>query len=218
MTFDGVHCGPKHVICSACYILSDERSGCYIECMDLCNKRREDAIERMADHILSHGLRAATLRPLAAAAGTSDRMLLYYFTDKDELLAATLHRIAERMLTQFDEAVPGEPRAFRILLAEVQAILSSDNIKPFMHLWLDLASGAARGIQPHLHVAGEIADGFLAWVTSRLKVEAHGNPATSAALFMACIEGMSLLEAVGRPSIADFASTELNARLPLLDE
>lgn len=186
--------------------------------MDLRNKRREDAIERMADHVLSQGLRAATLRPLAAAAGTSDRMLLYYFTDKDELLTATLHRIAERMLTQFDKAVPGEPRAFRILLTEVRAILTSDNIKPFMHLWLDLASGAARGLQPHLHVAGEIADGFLAWVTSRLMVEARGNQATSAALFMACIEGMSILEAIGRPSIADSASAELNVPLGLLDE
>ena len=47
--------------------------------------RREDAIERMTDHILLKGLAGATLRPLAAAAGTSDRMLLYYFADRDEI-------------------------------------------------------------------------------------------------------------------------------------
>ena len=181
--------------------------------MDLRHQRREDAIERMADYVLSQGLSAATLRPRAAAAGTSDRMLLYYFTDKDELLTATVHRVAERMLTQFDQAIPGRPRAFRTLLTEVRAILTADNMKPFMQLWLDLASGAARGLQPHLHVAGEIADGFLAWVTSRLKVEAQGDHAKSAALFVACIEGMYLLEAVGRPGIADAA--ELNASLLL---
>ena len=54
--------------------------------MNIRNDRREAAIERMADHVLSEGLAAGTLRPLAAAAGTSDRMLLYYFADKDELL------------------------------------------------------------------------------------------------------------------------------------
>ena len=54
--------------------------------MNFRNERREAAIERMADYVLSEGLGAATLRPLAAAAGTSDRMLLYYFADKDELL------------------------------------------------------------------------------------------------------------------------------------
>ena len=62
--------------------------------MNTRDERREAAIERMADHVLAEGLAAATLRPLAAAAGTSDRMLLYYFADKDELLTATLARIS----------------------------------------------------------------------------------------------------------------------------
>ena len=74
--------------------------------MNIRAKRRDDAVEHMADHLLSEGLSAATLRPLAAAAGTSDRMLLYYFADKEEILSATLRRVAERMLLQLDEAIP----------------------------------------------------------------------------------------------------------------
>ncbi len=121
----------------------------------------------MADHILLEGLGAATLRPLAAAAGTSDRMLLYYFADKDELLTATLARIAARMTAELDDAIPiGPLRSFPELLEEVWTALSSESLKPFMHVWLDLAAGAARGLQPHLDLAGEIAEGFLAWVTS----------------------------------------------------
>ena len=182
--------------------------------MDIRSKRREDAIERMADHLLAEGLGAATLRPLAAAAGTSDRMLLYYFDDKDELLSATLHRVAERMLAQLDQAIPpGKLRTFRILLGEVRTVLALDSLKPFMHLWLDLASGAARGLQPHLKIAGEIADGFLAWVTSRLRLQARRDQTTSSALFLACIEGMHVLEAIGRPSIADSAASELTNHL-----
>jgi AcrR family transcriptional regulator len=175
-------------------------------------ERRDAAVELMADHLLSEGLSAATLRPLAAAAGTSDRMLLYYFADKDEILSVTLHRLAERMLAQLDEAVPvGKPRPFRILLEEVGVVVASDGIKPFMHLWLDLASGASRGLQPHLYIAGQIADKFLAWVTSRLKVKAHENLAASAALFLTFLEGMHLLDAIGRPSIAESAATALTA-------
>ena len=181
--------------------------------MAIREKRRNDAIERMADYLLSEGLGAATLRPLAAAAGTSDRMLLYYFTDRNELLAATLHRIAERMLALLDEAVPlGKPRSLRILLAEVRAALGSDSIKPFMDLWLDLAAGAARCLEPHRHIAGEITDGFLAWIASRLQLEAHGDQATSAALFMALVEGLHILEATGRHSIAESAVSEINAK------
>ncbi len=182
--------------------------------MDVHSNRRDDIVERMADHLLLNGLGAGTLRRLAASAGTSDRMLLYYFNDKDDLLSATLHRVAERMLTQLDKAVPaGKPRPFRILLAEVRSVLTSDSIRPFMHLWLDLASGAARGLQPHLHVSGEIADGFLVWVTSRLKVEARRDLSASAAQFLAYIEGLHVLEAVGRLSIADSAAAELTTHL-----
>jgi AcrR family transcriptional regulator len=178
--------------------------------MSIRDERREAAIERMADHLLSEGLGAATLRPLAAAAGTSDRMLLYYFADKDELLSATLWRLAARMTAQLDEAVPiGPLRSFPVLLEDVWAALASRGLKRFMHLWLDLAAGAARGLQPHHNIAGAIADGFLAWVSSRLKVSRGAELASSAALFLASVEGMVFLEAAGRRSISDAAVTEL---------
>ena len=125
--------------------------------MTIRDDRREAAIERMADHVLSEGLGAATLRPLAAAAGTSDRMLLYYFADKDDLLTATLARIAARMTAQLDGAIPDGPRRpFAVLLEQVWAAMASKRLQPFMPLWLELASGAARGLQTHRDVAGEI--------------------------------------------------------------
>jgi AcrR family transcriptional regulator len=177
--------------------------------MNVRSDRRQAAIDRMADYILLEGLGAATLRPLANAAGTSDRMLLYYFADKDELLAATLGGIAARMTAQLDNAIPiGRLRSFPVLLEEVWAALSSEHLKPFMHVWLDLAAGAAGGLQPHLDIAGEIADGFLAWVASRLEGKSDTAPPLSAELFLAAIEGMYLLRAIGRLAIADKAMTE----------
>jgi AcrR family transcriptional regulator len=180
--------------------------------MTIRSDRREAAIERMADHVLAKGLAAATLRPLAAAAGASDRMLLYYFADKDDLLTATLARIAARMIAQLDGAIPvGPRRPFAVLLEQVWAAMASKSLRPFMPLWLELASGAARGLQPHRDVAGEIADGFLAWVAIRLRPEGGGDPL--APLFLASIEGMYLLKAIGRSAIADSAVIELASRV-----
>jgi AcrR family transcriptional regulator len=181
--------------------------------MNVRNDRREATIERMADHVLAEGLGAATLRPLAAAAGTSDRMLLYYFADKEELLTATLNRIAARMMAQLDGAIPVEPlKPFSALLEQVWAAMASDNLQPFMPLWLDLASGAARGLHPHRAIAGEIADGFLAWVTARLQPESDGEPSLLAPLFLSSIEGMYLLKAIGRSALANSALVELASR------
>ncbi len=182
--------------------------------MTVRNDRREAAIERMADHVLAEGLGAATLRSLAAAAGTSDRMLLYYFADKDELLTATLDRVAARMVVALDEVIPALPRrCFGTLLNQAWTALASDRLQPFMPLWLDLAAGAARGLQPHREIAGRIADGFLSWVTIRLLPE-EGGPSQMAPLFLAVIEGSYLLSAFGRGSIADAAIDQVPLRRP----
>jgi AcrR family transcriptional regulator len=179
--------------------------------MKIRTDRREAAIDRMADHILSEGLAGATLRPLAAAAGTSDRMLLYYFADKDELLTVVLDRIAARLLRELEDAIPmGPPLPFAVLLEQVWAVLGSERLKPYMKVWLDLASGAARDLQPHRNVAGAISDGYLAWVASRLEPASEGAPPLSAALFLAAIEGMYLLTAIGRPALAAAAMIELS--------
>ena len=51
----------------------------------------------MADFVLANGLGAASLRPLAASAGISDRMLLYYFKDKPAVMAAILQCLVDRL-------------------------------------------------------------------------------------------------------------------------
>ena len=170
------------------------------------NDRRETFIDRMANHVLSQGLAGATLRPLAAAAGTSDRMLLYYFTDKDELLTAVLERVAARLLSELDAAVAVGPRPFDVLLTEVWAILGAERLQAYMRVWLDLASGAARHLQPHRAVAGTIADGYVAWAAARLD-----GPNPEAARFITTVQGMYLLAAIGRPTLAETAVSGVSA-------
>ena len=77
--------------------------------------KRSDLIDKLADHILAEGLLNASLRPLAKAVGTSDRMLLYYFKDKDELIEAVLNRIAARITVILEQSSPPEPLPLEVL-------------------------------------------------------------------------------------------------------
>ena len=112
--------------------------------------RRKAAIVAMADHLLATGLKGASLRPMAVAAGTSDRMLLYYFADKEELLAATLAEIAGRMVPVLGASVGPAPQPPERLLAEIVAAVGGSALQPFMQLWLELAArgGARRAALP----------------------------------------------------------------------
>ncbi len=55
--------------------------------------KRAEIIAKLAVHFLSSGLDDTGLRRLAEVAGTSDRMLLYYFENKDELVLCVLDHI-----------------------------------------------------------------------------------------------------------------------------
>jgi AcrR family transcriptional regulator len=168
--------------------------------------RRRAALERMADHLLREGLAGASLRSLAAAAGTSDRMLLYYFADKDEILAETLARLAGRLAAVLDAAAPAGGRlSYPDLLSEVWATLRSPEVEPYFRVWFELVAGARDGGGVLRPVARRIAEGYVDWIADRL-LAADGSPARAqAALLFATVEGAALLAAVGRADDADAA-------------
>ena len=60
----------------------------------------------LALHLLNTGLSRTSLRQLAGAAGISDRMLLYYYADKAEALAAAMAAVAAGIAEQLAAAVP----------------------------------------------------------------------------------------------------------------
>ena len=55
--------------------------------------RRDDLLDAVTDHVLEHGLIDLTLRPVAAAVGTSDRMLIYHFGSREGLLGAVVEAV-----------------------------------------------------------------------------------------------------------------------------
>jgi AcrR family transcriptional regulator len=58
--------------------------------------RRDELLDAVTDHVLAHGLIGLTLRPVAAAIGTSDRMLIYHFGSRDALVSGVVMRSSER--------------------------------------------------------------------------------------------------------------------------
>ncbi len=176
--------------------------------MSIREERRAAALVSMGEHLLREGLAGASLRALAQAAGTSDRMLLYYFADKDEILTATLEHVAAQLAGLLDAAGSGAVRRpYPVLLAECATAFHRPDFQPFMWLWLEIAAAAARGQEPHRAIAGRIADGFLAWGEARLEEPDPAQRAAQAALLLATVDGLALLQAVGRAGAAAEALT-----------
>lgn len=98
---------------------------------------RDDLLGRVMAHVADHGLADQSLRELAAAIGTSHRMLLYHFGSREGLVAA----VVEAMEAQQREALTtlaagaGSPRA----LIEAQwAQLTQPEVLPFVRLFFEV--------------------------------------------------------------------------------
>lgn len=65
--------------------------------------RKQELVEATIGYLVEHGLADLSLRPLAAAAGTSARLLIYHFGSKERLLAEVLDTLQNRLRESFAE-------------------------------------------------------------------------------------------------------------------
>lgn len=52
--------------------------------------KRDELLNRVVDHLATHGLADLSLSPMAEQLGTSKRMLIYYFGSRDNLIATAI--------------------------------------------------------------------------------------------------------------------------------
>ena len=115
--------------------------------------RRHQIVVAATDFVLEHGLIGLSLRPLAAALGTSDRMLLYHFTSKDDLVAAVLRESNDRSIAQIRAlAARGSVRE------EVLALWSAMNepdLDRCQRVYVEAAALGLLGQEPYASVVRE---------------------------------------------------------------
>lgn len=164
---------------------------------------RETLLPLLATHVLEHGLAGLSLRPLAKAAGTSDRMLLYHFGSKDRLVAELLEHLAHMFAEALDSAFPaGRCASRRVCYEQVMAVTGRPEFQPFFHLWWDIVAGCARGEEAYLASAGNIMELLREWVENHLP-ESDPDPFMGSRIVITLIEGSQMLEVVGKNSFIE---------------
>jgi AcrR family transcriptional regulator len=153
---------------------------------------------------MEHGIKESSIRPLAAAAGISDRMLLYYFENKEEVMTAALNLIAARMISLLESA-RSEPMPFQTLMPHLAGMLKDRQIRPYLRLWMELAALSASGQESYGQVARQIGEFFYAWLVTELQVEREESRASIAALAFVTIEGFVFIDAIGGDAIVQEA-------------
>jgi len=99
--------------------------------------RKEELLERAYEYALEHGLADMSLRPLAAAIGSSPRVLLFLFGSKDGLVSELLARARKDELAFLAEATAGQPADLAAAVAATWQWLAADQVRPLLTLWTE---------------------------------------------------------------------------------
>ena len=108
--------------------------------------RRRELLELAYAYVLEHGVSDLSLRPLAAAVGSSPRVLLFLFGSKAELVQALLARAREdelELLSRVRATSDAEGGDLLAVAAELWSWLSAEERRGLLTLWVE---GYARSL------------------------------------------------------------------------
>lgn len=101
-----------------------------------------------ADYALEHGL-PDRLEPLAAAAGASNRMLIYHFGTRNGLLLQVLREARQRQVQAWSELLrPRLDEPYRQTLQQAWNVMSGPQGQPYLRVFSPLHDAAGEPLWP----------------------------------------------------------------------
>jgi AcrR family transcriptional regulator len=152
-------------------------------------RKREEMVQRVAAHLVNEGFSNSGVRALARAAGTSDRMLMYYFATKDELVAEALTLLAAELVSSLERLLPARRASAAQILSVLTEAGRAEEVRPLLALWFEVVGLAVRGAEPFRSTATEIVSGWEAWIRNKLRADQRDR----APALLAEVEGRLLL-------------------------
>ena len=82
-------------------------------------ERKQELLDKLIAYLTKHGLADLSLRPMAAATGTSARLLIFHFGSKEELIRRVLEEMQARLQRSFREMLAANPAPRRAPLLRI---------------------------------------------------------------------------------------------------
>jgi AcrR family transcriptional regulator len=153
-------------------------------------QKRAEIVLAVAGHLLREGFANSGIRALADSAGISDRMLMYYFETKEELIASALTLMAESMSAGLDALLPRRPVAATTIVDVMVQAAAREDQKAVLRLWFEIIGLAIRGQEPYRSTVNRILAQWELWISDRLRPGQKEQAAT----VLAQIEGLLMLK------------------------
>ena len=101
-------------------------------------ERRQEVLEKALEYLLRNGVAGLSLRPLAAKAGTSARLLVYHFGSKEGLLTAVMDEARARAQASLQKTLESPSRPGNHPLIDFWKGLTTPANTPYLRLLFEV--------------------------------------------------------------------------------
>jgi AcrR family transcriptional regulator len=130
---------------------------------------KEQLLERTIGYLAEHGVIDVSLRALAAAIGTSHRMLIYHFGSKDGLFVAVVRAVETRQRAAFSDLVVSSGDSLSDVARQFWRRLSDPALAPHERLFFEMYGQALQGRPYAAPLLDGIVDSWLGPMTDVLR-------------------------------------------------
>ena len=172
---------------------------------------RDEILEGALRTALDGGLSQLTYGRVAKHLGINDRVVVYYFPSKEELVAEVLLTVGLQLQATLAPAFE-RPAADHLELARrTWPVVANEEADPVFALFFEANGLAAAGRAPFDEVVPQLVEAWIAWAAEHVDATPARRRA-EAETAIALLDGLILLRLLAGPAAADRAARRLGVR------
>lgn len=172
---------------------------------------REEILDGALEAAIADGLSQLTFGRLARRLGVSDRVVVYYFPTKTELVVSVLAVLAQRLQSVLARAFTERAGDHVELARAAWPVVATSEVDPLFGVYFEAIGLAAAGIEPFHGLAGQLLEGWIGWLSEFFdgdRAERRAQAETTLAL----LDGLLLLRQLAGGAAANRAAALLGVR------
>ena len=169
----------------------------------------DEILDEAVEVAVANGLAELTFAKVAAGLGISDRMVVYYFPTKLDLVAGVATRLGAELQQLLAKAFGDERRSPDDLLALAWPVLASRRGDRVFALFFEMIGFASAGQEPYPQMVRSLMEAWRDWLAERVVGERTDVRRRRALSVMARIDGLLMIRRTMGNDAASLAAREM---------
>ena len=169
---------------------------------------RDEILDGALATAYADGLSSLSFGRVAKALDTSDRMVVYYFPNKTDLISNVLMAVGVELQARLADAVTERHPDHLSLVRTAWPVLASEECDPAFGLFFEANGLAAAGVEPYRSLVPVLVAAWSDWLDGFLDVPEPDRRAEAEAV-IALVDGLLLIRQLVGPDAAERAASRL---------